>query len=81
MRGEDKWCPENDAAYRAELAEMHRYRSSPYTTPADCMAPLAAVLARAPTTMIPALIAALDALRGRGDTRKITEMLAKEAAK
>lgn len=56
-------------------------RSTAYTTPADRMAPLAALLLRDPTTMIPAFVAALDALRGRGDTRKIIELLAKEAAK
>ena len=55
-------------------------RSTDYTTPADRMAPLAALLLRDPTTMIPALVAALDALRGRDDTRKIID-LAKEAAK
>ena len=52
-----------------------------YTPPAAAMAPLAARLLRAPSQNIPALVAALDALRGRDDTRKITELLAKEAAK
>lgn len=27
MMSDDKWCPENDGAYRAELAEIHRHSS------------------------------------------------------
>ena len=27
MASKDDWCPENDAAYRAELAEAHRHKN------------------------------------------------------
>lgn len=52
-----------------------------FTPPRDRMADAAALLMRGPSQHVPALIAALDAIKGRGCTQVITDMLAKEASK
>lgn len=59
-------------------ANVHRIS---YTTPRDRMADAAALLMRDPSQHVPALIAALDAIKGRGNTMTITDMLNKEASK
>jgi hypothetical protein len=45
-----------------------------FTPPEDIAAPLAEALASRPSTMIPPLVKALVALKGRGGARRILEL-------
>ena len=54
-------------------------RSTDYTTPADRMAEVAALLLRDPNVMCHALIEALDAIKGEGPRNVIINKLNDEA--
>ena len=66
---------------RMNTTEANAPRLGVYTPPRDRMADAAALLMRDPAQNIPGLIAALDAIKGRGCTQVITDMLNKEASK
>jgi hypothetical protein len=54
---------------------------APYTLPADAMAPLAALLARQPNAMVPALVAALEDRMGSVRAYRLIQQIMMESAK